>query len=323
MKSRIPFGPIPSRRLGRSLGINNIPPKICTYSCIYCQVGKTYDLTKKRREFYEVEEIKNQVFKKISDSKKQKEKIDFLSFVSDGEPTLDINLGREIELLKDSKIPVAVITNASLIDQSDVREDLSKADWVSIKIDAVDEAIWKTVNCPHPDLSLKNILEGIVEFSNRYKESLNTETMLIDGINTATECIETIADFIRTLKINKAYISIPTRPKASKLAKIPSEETINIAYSLFTERNLNVELLSGYSPIEFPVTKDVGEEILSITSVHPMREEDVKNILDKADNNWAIVENLLEKGELKMVKFGKNKFFLRSFKRNILNGQNK
>ena len=151
MKSRIPFGPIPSRRLGRSLGINNIPPKICTYSCIYCQVGKTYDLTKKRREFYEVEEIKNQVFKKISDSKKQKEKIDFLSFVSDGEPTLDINLGREIELLKDSKIPVAVITNASLIDQSDVREDLSKADWVSIKIDAVDEAIWKTVNCPRND----------------------------------------------------------------------------------------------------------------------------------------------------------------------------
>jgi len=320
MKNSIPFGPIPSRRLGRSLGINNIPPKICTYSCIYCQVGKTYDLTKKRREFYQTEEIKSAVFKKIKEIKKQKEKIDFLSFVSDGEPTLDINLGKEIESLKNSGIPIAVITNSSLINQANVKKDLGKANWVSVKIDAVSEKIWKKINRPHPDLSLKDILEGIAEFSNEYKGSLNTETMLIDCINTDKNHMKKIADFIGTLKINKAYISIPTRPTTIKLLKVPDEETINFAYSLFTEKNLNVELLTGYSPIEFPVTNNVGEEILSITSVHPMREEDVKNILDKVDADWNIVEKLLEEGKIKMVKFGKNKFFLRSFKRNILNG---
>jgi wyosine [tRNA(Phe)-imidazoG37] synthetase (radical SAM superfamily) len=323
MKNRIVFGPVPSRRLGRSLGINNIPPKTCTYSCVYCQVGKTYNFSKERKKFYKIEEIKDQVFQKIDELKKQKEEIDYLSFVPDGEPTLDINLGKEIEILKDFGVPIAVITNASLINLPDVRRDLSKADWVSVKIDAVSEKIWKKVNRPQPDLSLKDILEGIVRFSKEYKRRLYTETMLIKSINTDKKIIEEIAAFIRNLKVNKAYISIPTRPPSSKSAKVPDEETINKAYSLFTKKIPNVELLTGYSPIEFPKTTNVREEILNITSVHPMRKEDLGNILDKAGKNWKIVENLLAKGELKMVKFEKNKFFLRSFKRNISNGKNK
>jgi wyosine [tRNA(Phe)-imidazoG37] synthetase (radical SAM superfamily) len=323
MKNKIPFGPVPSRRLGRSLGINNIPPKICTYSCVYCQVGKTYNFSNERKNYYTIAEFKNQVSEKIDELIKQKEEIDFLSFVSDGEPTLDINLGKEIELLKDYEIPIAVITNASLINREDVRKDLGKADWVSVKIDAIDELIWKRVNCPHPELSLNDILEGITEFSKQYKGTLNTETMLIEKINTVKKNIEKIADFISTLEINTAYISIPTRPPASKSAEIPGEETINMAYNLFKEKNINTELLSGYSPIEFPAAKNVQEEILNIVAVHPMRERDVKNILDKTNKNWNIVENLLEKGEIKMVNFEKTKFFLRNFKRNIVNGKNK
>jgi wyosine [tRNA(Phe)-imidazoG37] synthetase (radical SAM superfamily) len=317
MKNRITFGPVPSRRLGRSLGINNIPPKICTYSCVYCQVGKTYNLSIERKEFYKIEEIRNQVEEKIDELKKLKEKIDFLSFVPDGEPTLDINLGKEIKMLKNFGIPIAVITNGSLINRKDVRKDLSKADWVSVKIDAVSEKIWKKINRPHPGLSIKDILEGIVKFSNTYKGNLYTETMLTKGINTNKKNIEEIADFLGTLKINTAYISIPTRPPASKKACVPGEATINMAYNLLMERNLKVELLSGYSPIEFPATKNAKEEILNITSVHPMREKDIKNILDKSGKTWKIVEDLLVKGELKMVNFGKNKFFLRSFKKNI------
>ena len=323
MKNKIPFGPVPSRRLGNSLGINNIPPKICTYSCVYCQVGKTYDFSNERKSFYKIEEITNQVLEKIDDIKKQKEKIDFLSFVPDGEPTLDINLGKEIDMLKDTNIPIAVITNASLINREDVRKDLSKADWVSVKIDSFEETTWKKVNRPHPLLSFEDILEGIFEFSNEYTGNLFTETMLIEGINTTEKNIKGITDFIGKLNIEIAYISIPTRPPASKKAEIPSEETINMAYNLFIRNNIKTELLSGYSPLEFPVTKNVREEILNIVAVHPMREKDVKNILDKANKDWNIIENLLEEGEIKMVNFGKNKFFLRSFKRNIKNGKNK
>ena len=131
----ITFGPVPSRRLGRSLGINNIPPKVCSYSCAYCQVGRTTQMEVERRPFYRPEEILDEVREKVENSWEQGKAIDYLTFVPDGEPTLDINLGREIEILKPLGIKVAVISNASLIWNEGVREVLSKADWVSLKVE--------------------------------------------------------------------------------------------------------------------------------------------------------------------------------------------
>jgi wyosine [tRNA(Phe)-imidazoG37] synthetase (radical SAM superfamily) len=109
----IAFGPVPSRRLGHSLGINNIPPKICTYSCVYCQVGRTINMQVKRKSFYKPEEVIHEVVKKIREAKNIGEPVDYLTFVPDGEPTLDVNLGNEIELLKTLGIKIAVITNSS------------------------------------------------------------------------------------------------------------------------------------------------------------------------------------------------------------------
>jgi wyosine [tRNA(Phe)-imidazoG37] synthetase (radical SAM superfamily) len=135
----IAFGPVPSRRLGRSLGINNIPPKVCTYACVYCQVGRTTEMTIGRRTFYDPDEVLQDVQEKISKSDEAGEPIDYLTFVPDGEPTLDTNLGREIDLLTPLGIPIAVITNNSLLSRQDVRDDLVGADWVSLKVDAVGE----------------------------------------------------------------------------------------------------------------------------------------------------------------------------------------
>ena len=132
------FGPIPSRRLGRSLGVNNIPPKICSYSCVYCQVGLTDSMSIQRKEFYPPTEIVNEILEKVEQLKKSDETIDYISFVPDGEPTLDVNLGKEIQLIKPLGINVAVITNSSLLWDKDVRDDLILADWVSVKIDTVD-----------------------------------------------------------------------------------------------------------------------------------------------------------------------------------------
>jgi len=124
----IAFGPVPSRRLGRSLGVNNIPPKVCTYSCVYCQVGRTIRMQVERRVFYGPEEILQAARDKVERARESGEPIDYLTFVPDGEPTLDVNLGREIELLRSLGIKIAVITNASLIWREDVREALMKAD---------------------------------------------------------------------------------------------------------------------------------------------------------------------------------------------------
>lgn len=129
----IAYGPVPSRRLGYSLGINNIPAKYYSYSCIYCQVGRTTQLTIERQEFYPVDQILSDVETKVTDCVKLDKKIDYLTIVPDGEPTLDINLGKLISELKQFDIPIAVISNASLIDRPDVQEELMGANWVSSK----------------------------------------------------------------------------------------------------------------------------------------------------------------------------------------------
>lgn len=159
------FGPVPSRRLGRSLGINNIPPKVCTYSCVYCQVGRTLKMQVERRAFYEPEDVLKDVQDKVERAKEAGESIDYLTFVPDGEPTMDVHLGREIELLKPLGIRIAVITNASLIGREDVREELVKADWVSFKIDSTREEVWRRINRPHRTLQQSTVLDGMLEFA--------------------------------------------------------------------------------------------------------------------------------------------------------------
>jgi len=307
----IAFGPVPSRRLGRSLGINNIPPKICTYSCIYCQLGRTPNMRVTREAFYKPEEVLQEAEKKVKEAKERREPIDYLTFVPDGEPTLDINLGKEIELLKSLGIKIAVITNASLIWKEDVRDDLSKAEWVSLKIDALNNDLWRKINRAHGSLKLRKILEGISEFAHTFNSELATETMLVQDINDHAEELEKIADFIARLKPKKSYISIPTRPPAEKWVEPATEHTINIAYQLFSEKSINVEYLIGYEGNAFAFTGNVEEDLLSITSVHPMREEGANEFLTKAKADWDIIEKLINEDKLIEVKYKNKKFYIR------------
>ena len=307
----IAFGPVPSRRLGQSIGINNIPPKICTYSCVYCQLGRTHNMQVERKEFYKPEEILHAVEKKVKESRERKETIDYLTFVPDGEPTLDINLGEEIELLKPLGIKIAVITNSSLIWDKKVRDVLSKADWVSVKIDAISQNIWHKIDRPHGSLKLQKILKGILDFSDSFNGYLVTETMLIQDINDNSSELENIADFISNLNIKKSYLSIPTRPPAEKGVKPATEYKINSAYQIFKEKGIGVEYLIGYEGNAFAYTGNVEEDLLGITSVHPMKEEAIIEFLKKADSNWDIIKELLEEKKLVEIKYKENKFYMR------------
>jgi len=307
----ITFGPVPSRRLGRSLGINNIPPKICTYSCVYCQLGKTLKMQVEEEVFYKKEKISQDVANKIKEVKKREEIIDYLSFVPDGEPTLDINLGEEIKLLKPLGIKIAVISNASLIWKKNIQDNLQEADWVSMKIDAVTEKIWRMVNRPYRTLKLDKILQGILEFSRIFKGELTTETMLIDNINDTSEEIQKIADFIAKLKPKKSYIAIPIRPPAEKWVKPATESIINMAYQTFIDKSFRTEYLIGYEGDAFASTGNIEDDLLSITSVHPMREEAVKKFLQKAGANWKTIEKLKKEDKLVETKFKEHKFYIR------------
>ncbi|MBN1549835.1 radical SAM protein, partial [bacterium] len=244
-EQKIAFGPVPSRRLRQSMGINNIPPKICTYSCIYCQVGRTLNMQVNREEFFPVDKIVHSVEDQVNEAHKRGEHIDYLTFVPDGEPTLDCNIGREIELLKSLDIKIAVITNATLLWREDVRKELSQADWVSVKIDAVSPGIWRKINRPHKTLQLDKILQGISKFSNSFDGKLTTETMLISDLNDKTGEFEKIARFISELKPYKSYLSIPTRPPAENWIKSASEHSITMAYQIFREHGIDTEYLIG------------------------------------------------------------------------------
>jgi wyosine [tRNA(Phe)-imidazoG37] synthetase (radical SAM superfamily) len=305
------FGPIPSRRLGQSIGINNIPPKICTYSCIYCQLGKTTSKQTKRQQFYEPDEIVNAVKNKVKKAKEKEEPIDYLSFVPDGEPTLDSNLGKEIERLKELDIKIAVISNASLLWEKDIRDQLSSADWVSLKIDTVDHDIWQRMNRPHRALRFENILDGISRFSHSFNGILTTETMLLQNVNDKNETVEKTADFIAGLTPKKSYLSAPIRPPAESWINPASEFELNTAYQIFKERGINTEYLVGYEGNTFGYTGDIEEDILSITSVHPIREDALIALLKKADKGWSIIEKLLREDKLMKVEYRDHKFYVR------------
>jgi wyosine [tRNA(Phe)-imidazoG37] synthetase (radical SAM superfamily) len=311
----IAFGPVPSRRLGQSLGINNIPPKSCSYSCVYCQVGRTPTERIELREFYAPEAIASAVAARVLEIQRRRVPLDFLTFVADGEPTLDVHLGREIELLRPLGVRIAIISNASLLWNEPVREALNRADWVSLKVDAVREAEWRRINRPDSSLRLGNVLQGILDFAATFDGTLVSETMLIAGVNDVDESIEDVAGFLEKLQPSTAYLGIPTRPPAERWARAASERSVTHAFHVLSERLSRVELLTGYEGMGFHTTGDIEADLLSITSVHPMREDAVRTLLAESGSDWDLVERLLEVGALAEIPYRNQKFYVRRFLR--------
>lgn len=314
MNDSIVFGPVPSRRLGRSLGINNIPPKVCTYSCLYCQVGRTVDLQTERRRFYAPEKIRRVVEDRVEKLKAVGETVDYLTFVPDGEPTLDICLGDEIDLLKPLGINIAVITNASLLTRPDVRAALFKADLVSLKIDCVTPKIWRMIDRPAASLRLPEILDGVCNFAQTYTGTLLTETMLVRHINHHENQIGQIADFIAGLQPNKTCLSIPTRPPAVERVQPPRANAVNRAYQIFKKSVDAVEYLIGYEGNEFSSTGDIEQDLLSIAAVHPLRRDAVERLLNHAQAKWDVVHHLIEKKLMIEEEYEGRTFYLRKIR---------
>ena len=309
---QITFGPVPSRRLGRSLGINNIPPKVCSYSCVYCQLGRTLKMQLERQIFYKPEDIYTSVQKRLEQTLRNNEPVDYLAFVPDGEPTLDLNLGKTIKLLKPSGIPIAVITNSSLMADKQLRNELALANWVSLKVDAVSEKVWRKVDRPHQRLNLENILEGMLHFKSEFSGYLATETMLIKDLNDTPEEAEKISQFIATLKPETAYLSIPTRPPAEPRILPADPERVNLIFQIFSNHNRNVELITGYEGNQFSSSGEVESDILSITSVHPMRRDALEKML--SDNRKThLLEQLVESGALVESEYEGHTYYLRNF----------
>jgi len=306
------FGPVPSRRLGKSVGINNIPPKICTYSCVYCQLGKSLKMVADRSPYYDPEALLTEAKEKIKNAQFNDEPIDYLTIVSDGEPTLDANLGHLLEKLSLLGIKTAVITNSTLLDRPDVRQDLCRADWVSVKIDTLDEKVWRKIDRPHKKLNFNAILDGIRSFSKVFTGQLVTETMLVKDVNDDKPGLEKTAEFISKINCSSAYLSIPTRPPALNWVQPPEEQIINTAYQVFNTHSFHTEYLIGYEGNQFAYTGNIEADILSITAVHPMREDAVNAYLKKADGHFSSIEKLLDEKKIFVSTYNNERFYLRT-----------
>lgn len=305
------FGPVPSRRLGRSLGINNIPPKVCSYSCLYCQVGPTGRTEIVPRDFFSPEAIRRSIECRLQVLAERGEHVDYLTFVPDGEPTLDCRLGEAIDLLRSFEVPIAVISNGSLTWRQDVRERLAEADWVSLKVDAVDELTWRRVNRADGALELPAVLDGMLRFAYGYRGVLATESMLLSGVNDDPESVSAVAEFVARLKPAIAYLSVPTRPTAEPLVRAPSEEAILRALALFGRRLDRVEDLTGFEGTDFRCAGDPEADLLGITAVHPLREEAARQFVLNAGLDETFLNVLVARGKLKKVEFAGKQFFVR------------
>jgi len=270
------FGPVPSRRLGRSLGVDPIPFKTCNWSCVYCQLGRTAPMKVQREVFCPPDEVIQEV--KAALKERGPDEIDWITFVGSGEPTLHADLGRMISAVKAlTDIPVAVITNGSLLHLPSVREALLPADAVLPSLDAGTADLYRRINRPAKTLTFDRLIEGLAAFRSAYQGKLWIEVMLIRGLNDSAEALAALAEVLGRIGPDEVHLALPTRPPAEAWVEPADDEGIRRA----------VELLGGLAHLvpppagEFDLSgcRDVTEAVLAVIRRHPMEEREVMEAL--------------------------------------------
>jgi len=217
------YGPVPSWRLGRSLGVDIIPFKICSFNCIYCETGRTINLTVERKEYVS----KVPVIEELKAFLSKRKNIDYITFSGSGEPTLNSKIGEMIsEVKKLTDIPVAVVTNSSLLNREEVRRDLREADVVLPSLDVVSQSPFESLNRPHPSLKIEEIIDGLVEFRKEFKNEIWLEVLLVKGINDGPEEIRKLAEVIEKIRPDKVQLNTVLRPPAEEEVFALSQEEL-------------------------------------------------------------------------------------------------
>jgi len=262
--------------------------------------------------YYEPRSILTDIEAKLVQSRSVGAVIDYVTFVSDGEPTLDIHLLKEIQGVKNLGYKTAVISNASLIWQPDVQKALAEADWVSLKMDATAEKTWRRINRPHGGLKLNSILEGAKAFSENYTGKMVTETMLVRDLNDDLEQLAPLAEYLTELNPATAYLSVPTRPPAEPRVRPPHEIQIHRAFEVFSKILPKVALNISYEGDDFQSTGEAASDLLAITAVHPMREDAVLKLLKETGAGEKILADLVADSRLSRIEYHGDIYYLRS-----------
>ncbi|MGQ9678402.1 MAG: radical SAM protein, partial [bacterium] len=288
------YGPVPSRRLGLSLGLNIVPKKTCTLNCVYCQCGRTTKITLTRRSFFPIDEILNQVRPAVA-----RHRIDYLTFSGEGEPTLNKDIGRLIRLLKaEFKIPVAVITNSTLLFDPEVRRDLYPADLVVPSLDAADQNTFRRVNRCHPDLKIETVIQGLKTFRRYYQGKLWLEIMLVKKINDSPGHLVKLRRLAYELIPDRVHLNTVVRPPADKKALPLTFDELTQVKLLF-----GPETEIALSPLKKRQRRFSGNRekaIITVVQNRPVTEEDlVRSLGIQAQEIKPLLKKLVKNGKLK------------------------
>jgi len=263
------FGPVPSRRLGQSLGIDPIPSKTCNWNCVYCQLGRSEPMINVRAEYFPREAMLTEIKETLASHKKGA--IDWITFVGSGEPTLHSSLGWLIaEVKKITEIPVAVITNGSLLYLPEVRQELLLADAVMPTLDAGDAKTYRKINRPMGELTFERLVDGIIAFRAEYTGKLWVEIMLIKGVNDTLPALGLLAETLKEIHPDEVHINLPTRPPAEPWVAPPDDEGLLRATAVLGDIAKIVTPIQG----EFDLSgyENIADAVVGIVTRHPMRE---------------------------------------------------
>jgi len=294
------FGPVPTRRLGQSLGIDPVPLKTCNWNCVYCQLGRSIPMANERNEFFPADEILAEAKNTLLSH--QPGEIDWVTFVGSGETTLHASLGWLIqEVKKITRLPMAVITNGSLLYLPEVRQELLAADAVLPSLDAGTPELYQHINRPYPGLSFESFLDGLIAFSEEYQGNLWVEVMLVKDFNDTENQLSKIASALQRIKPDEIHIMQPTRPPVETWVKPPSDDGLRRALDILGDTARVIHPASG--SYDLGGGKSIVKAVVGIVTRHPMREEElVKTLINlRPEDVTETLSTLAESDKLQVV----------------------
>ncbi|MCB4203952.1 radical SAM protein [Deferribacterales bacterium Es71-Z0220] len=295
------FGPVPSRRLGVSLGIDIVPRKYCTLDCIYCEVCKTDNLTIEQEDYYDINEIINEVKEKYLPLK---DSLDVVTITGSGEPTLNKSIDVIVKKLKTFVThPIALLTNSTLFYDEEVRQKVKIFDIIVPSLDAANEKIFKKINKPSKEINFSRMIEGLITFSNEYRGKLILEILLLEGVNEHQEHLDQLVEIIKNMKYDIVQLNTAFRPTAYKNVKrLDDIQLLDIAL-FFNEKGVKVEPVKNFISKNIP--KNIMNDIFNkMLNMRPLSENDIVELFGE-----AFLKNLSQNTSLEIFKYNGETFF--------------
>ncbi len=307
LKCRVVYGPAYSRRLGMVLGINTVKPGTCSYNCIYCPAGKTSVNTVCTDNCITPYTLHAAVKNKLSELATAGRKIEYILFYGSGDCCLDSCLAKEILLLREFGYKIAVFTNSAMLWNKKIQENLMFADYVSVKVDTVNENTWMKINRPHLRLKYDHILDGIKEFADTFKGTITTETTLIRNVNDDADEVIELGKYLKTFQHHVSYFMTPVYPPLESYAVSPDQKVLNMLSETIRNKVPNSIMLCCPEKDEFIVSEDFENELLGLLALHPVSEQAVIHFAETNNKKNELTE-MLQEGSIKPVEFNGKKF---------------